>query len=79
MMPGMSGIELYERVRKDLPGIEERIVFMTGGAFTTRAAEFLASVDNMRVEKPFSLGLIENIVRDMAAGGGPRAARHRSG
>jgi two-component system NtrC family sensor kinase len=79
MMPGMSGIELYERVRAERPGFEERIVFMTGGAFTTRAAEFLASVDNLRVEKPFSLGLIESIVRDMAAGGGPRAARHRSG
>ena len=38
---------------------------MTGGAFTTRAAEFLASVDNRRVEKPFSLGLVERIVRDM--------------
>jgi len=79
MMPGMSGIELYERVRTQRPGLEQRIVFMTGGAFTTRAAEFLASVDNLRVEKPFSLGLIESIVRDMAAGGGPRAARHRSG
>jgi len=79
MMPGMSGIELYERVRTERPGLEQRIVFMTGGAFTTRAAEFLASVDNLRVEKPFSLGLIESIVRDMAAGGGPRAARHRSG
>jgi PAS domain S-box-containing protein len=79
MMPGMSGIELYERVRTERPGLEKRIVFMTGGAFTTRAAEFLASVDNLRVEKPFSLGLIENIVREMAAGGGTRAARHRSG
>jgi len=79
MMPGMSGIELYERVRTERPGVEERIVFMTGGAFTARAAEFLASVDNLRVEKPFSLGLIESIVRDMAAGGGRRAARHRSG
>jgi PAS domain S-box-containing protein len=79
MMPGMSGIELYERVRTERPGLEQRIVFMTGGAFTARAAEFLASVDNLRVEKPFSLGLIESIVRDMAAGGGSRAARHRPG
>ncbi|HEX8789327.1 MAG TPA: PAS domain S-box protein [Polyangiaceae bacterium] len=79
MMPGMSGMDLYHRVRTERPGLAERIVFMTGGAFTARAAEFLASVDNLRVEKPFSLGLIETIVRDMAAGGGPRAARHRSG
>jgi hypothetical protein len=65
-------------VRAERPGVEQRIVFMTGGAFTTRAAEFLASVDNLRVEKPFSLGLIETIVREMAAGDESRAARHRS-
>jgi hypothetical protein len=45
---------------------------MTGGAFTERTAEFLASVENRRVEKPFSLGLVEQIVREMA---GARAAR----
>ena len=56
IMPGMSGIDLYQRLREARPGLEQRIVFMTGGAFTTRAAEFLASVDNRRVEKPFSLG-----------------------
>ena len=40
-------------------------VFMTGGAFTTRAAEFLASIDNRRVWKPFSLGMVEQIVSKM--------------
>jgi CheY-like chemotaxis protein len=65
VMPEMSGIELYHVLRIDRPGLERRIVFMTGGAFTSRTAEFLASVDNRRVEKPFSLGLIEKIVRDM--------------
>ncbi len=29
------------------------MIFITGGAFTSRAAEFLASVDNPRLEKPF--------------------------
>jgi hypothetical protein len=42
-------------------------VFMTGGAFTKRAAEFLAATENRRVEKPFSLGLIERIVREMSS------------
>jgi UPF0271 protein len=37
---------------------------MTGGAFTPRAAEFLASIDNRRVEKPFSLKAIERLVRE---------------
>ena len=66
MLPGTSGIDLYKQLRSERPGFERRIVFMTGGAFTARTMEFLASVDNRRVEKPFSLGLIEQIVRDMA-------------
>ena len=65
LMPGMSGIDLYEAIRAERPGLERRIVFMTGGAFTARAAEFLASVDNRRVEKPFSLALVERIVSEM--------------
>jgi CheY-like chemotaxis protein len=66
MMPGMSGIELYEELKGGRPALASRIVFMTGGAFTKRAAEFLAATENRRVEKPFSLGLIERIVREMA-------------
>jgi len=72
MMPGTGGIDLYHRVKSGHPGLEERIVFMTGGAFTTRSAEFLANVPNRRLEKPFSLGLVEQIVREMA---GARRAR----
>jgi PAS domain S-box-containing protein len=65
MMPGMSGIELYEVLREEQPALAKRLVFMTGGAFTARAAEFLASTDNRRIEKPFSLGLLERLVREM--------------
>ena len=67
MMPGKSGIELFEELRRAAPAVAKRVVFMTGGAFTARAAEFLAAVENRRIEKPFSLGLIERIVREMAA------------
>ena len=67
MMPGMSGIDLYQKLREARPGLEQRIVFMTGGAFTARAAEFLASVDNRRIEKPFSLKVVERITLEMAA------------
>ena len=66
MMPGKSGIELYEELKGGRPALASRIVFMTGGAFTKRAAEFLATTENRRVEKPFSLGLIERIVSEMS-------------
>jgi PAS domain S-box-containing protein len=75
MMPGMSGVDLFEQLATLRPGLESKIVFMTGGAFTARAAEFLASIDNRRIEKPFSLGLLEQIAREMSADGGkPPAA-----
>ena len=68
VMPGMSGVELYQRIRAERPALAPRVVFMTGGAFTERNAQFLSSVDNRRVEKPFSLGIVEGIVRDLMAG-----------
>ena len=70
MMPDMSGMDLYEHLRVERPSLARRVVFMTGGAFTERTAEFLASVDNRRVEKPFSLGMVEGIVREMAGASG---------
>src|SRR5262249_6685213 len=33
-MPGMDGPELYEKIRERWPGLEKKIVFATGGAFT---------------------------------------------
>jgi PAS domain S-box-containing protein len=65
MMPAMSGIELYERIREKRPGLERRVVFMTGAAFTKHAAAFLASVENRCLEKPFSLRYVEHIIHEM--------------
>ena len=53
MMPDLSGMALYDHLRAHRPGVEGRMVFMTGGAFTPRASEFLARVPNLRLEKPF--------------------------
>jgi signal transduction histidine kinase/CheY-like chemotaxis protein len=75
MMPGMSGMDLYQRIRAERPALAPRVVFMTGGAFTERNAEFLSSVENLRVEKPFSLGIVESIVRDMMGAAARTALR----
>jgi two-component system cell cycle sensor histidine kinase/response regulator CckA len=75
VMPGMSGIDLYRRIRADRPTLAPRVVFMTGGAFTERNADFLSSVENLRVEKPFSLGVVESIVRDLMGAAAPPAPR----
>ncbi len=50
MMPEMTGMELYGEVRASHPGRARRFVFISGGAFTPGAREFLASVDCPLVE-----------------------------
>jgi len=62
MMPEMTGMELYSTVAERYPGIERRFIFMTGGAFTSRTAEFLATVRNRQLDKPFDLATLRSIV-----------------
>jgi CheY-like chemotaxis protein len=67
MMPGMSGIELYRALKARAPGVEERLVFMTGGAFTVEAEAFLDEVSNPRVEKPFDFATVDRLLRHSVA------------
>jgi CheY-like chemotaxis protein len=55
MMPRMSGMELHAWLQQKDPALAARIVFMTGGAFTPRAAAYLARAKNTRIEKPFDM------------------------
>jgi two-component system, NtrC family, sensor kinase len=51
MMPDVDGEAFYRALE---PWLAERVVFMTGGAFTERSRDFLASVDNVCLDKPVS-------------------------
>jgi PAS domain S-box-containing protein len=62
MMPDMTGMDLYAEVARRHPGVERRFIFMTGGAFTPRATEFLAQVANRRLEKPFETAVLKAAV-----------------
>ncbi len=53
-MPDMTGMALYDKLQAEAPALAARMVFLTGGAFTREAAEFLDRVPNARLEKPFS-------------------------
>lgn len=52
MMPDGTGMDLHAWIAKRRPHLLDRMVFMTGGAFTAKGREFLARVDNPVVEKP---------------------------
>lgn len=63
MMPGMSGIELFRILASTRPGLEQKLVFMTGGAFTPEAEAFLEEIKNPRVEKPFDFASVDQLLR----------------
>jgi two-component system cell cycle sensor histidine kinase/response regulator CckA len=63
MMPNVTGMDLYAELSRALPGIVDRIVFTTGGAFTPAGRSFLDSIPNQRLEKPFALQNLRALVR----------------
>jgi PAS domain S-box-containing protein len=62
MMPGMTGMDLYAEVGRQVPEMLGRMVFMTGGAFTPRAVAFLRDVPNPTLSKPLDLGQLRALV-----------------
>ncbi|MEO8842002.1 MAG: ATP-binding protein [Kofleriaceae bacterium] len=62
MMPEISGIDVYESLRLTDPSLLKRVVLMTGGAFTVRAAQFLAEREPPLLEKPFHSGQLHAVV-----------------
>ncbi len=56
MMPEMTGMDLYAKLRDASPAAAAKMVFLTGGAFTEAAQRFLASSEIRTLTKPFDLG-----------------------
>ena len=65
MMPGTTGMDFYMMIRAKSPRLAERIVFVTGGAFVPRIADFLASVDNPKLDKPIDVKALLRTVREI--------------
>jgi len=67
MMPGMTGMELFEVLRREYPALAGRVVFMTGGVSMMRVSEFLESVPNAKFEKPFDIAELRRCLHRMVA------------
>lgn len=64
MLDDISGMELARWLERSRPELIEHLVFMTGGAFTDEARDFLATVPTARcLEKPFSSDEILSLLR----------------
>ena len=53
-MPEMGGAELLHRLETVDPEHARRVVFVTGGAFSSELSTFLASTPNPQISKPFT-------------------------
>ena len=62
MMLDGTGTDLYAWAAEHRPGLSERFVFMTGGAFTPKAREFLNGTKARRLGKPFQLRELQEIL-----------------
>ncbi|HEY8091848.1 MAG TPA: ATP-binding protein, partial [Polyangiaceae bacterium] len=72
MMPDVSGMDVHERIARDRPDVAKRFVFVTGGAFTSRARTFVEGVGLPVVEKPFVLDRLPGLLRAHAEAAGRR-------
>lgn len=77
MMPDLTGMDVYERLVDIAPEQASRMVFVTGGAFTKRAQDFLAKVPNSRIDKPIDVLALRSLV-DEVGGRVARAGAHGS-
>ena len=64
MMPPMTGADLFRAIGELDAELARRIVFVTGGAFTPKAEEFLRSTTNVTLAKPIDPRALTRIVID---------------
>jgi PAS domain S-box-containing protein len=55
MMPEFSGVDLFHQVEQTAPELVRRIVFLSGGAFTPRAEEFVQEARRPVLSKPWKV------------------------
>ena len=53
VMGRINGQDVYRWIADNKPELQRRLVFMTAGAFTREVREFLSSVPNPVLHKPF--------------------------
>ncbi len=62
MMPDLSGMTLYQEIANEHSELAKKFVFMTGGAFTDSAREFLEVHPGIHLEKPFKIEDVEALI-----------------
>jgi CheY-like chemotaxis protein len=64
--PGMDGLELYDHISHNFPGLSSKTIFMTGDSLSKNIREFALKVGCLLLEKPFSTQELINIVMSVS-------------
>jgi signal transduction histidine kinase/ActR/RegA family two-component response regulator len=67
MMPEMTGMDFHAELSRTHPEMVARVVFMSGGAFTAGAREFLETTANRRIDKPIDTARLRRLVDEALA------------
>jgi PAS domain S-box-containing protein len=65
MMPAMSGMDFFDELCVQAPLMRDRVVFLTGGAFTPRSEQFLRELANPCLPKPFSRTAVVDAIQQV--------------
>jgi PAS domain S-box-containing protein len=68
MMPAMTGVQFYEALLDQNPTLARRMVFLSGGALTATIDDFLRSVPNRQIEKPFEVASLRETIQKVLRG-----------
>ena len=67
-MPGMDGIELYERMKELVPSLDRKVICVTGDVISTRNKAFLEESGIPCVAKPFGVDELMNLIGQVLGG-----------
>lgn len=67
MMQEMTGMDVYAEIQAHFAPMARRVVFMTGGAYTPDAQEFLDGAANPCIPKPFDLRVLRSTIQSVAS------------
>jgi CheY-like chemotaxis protein len=66
MMPAMSGMEVHQKIVALSAEQAERMIFLTGGAFSPLAKAFLERANNLWFDKPCDLQALRSAILRVA-------------
>ncbi|MBI1884595.1 MAG: response regulator [Chlamydiae bacterium] len=64
-MPYMDGRELYAWIEKDFPREAKKVIFITGDTYDKKIQNFLSSVQQPQLNKPFQIVTLQSLVSQM--------------